>query len=344
MMNQQDRVLDISWASILKVGVAIFAFYMLFLVRDILIWFIFALIISILFNPVIDFLHKRKIPRTLSVIFVYVGTFGIISLLIFLVAPLFIFEIQNFSQILPEYFEKISPPLKALGVQAFEDIESFLELINKSLEAMAANVLSAAFAIFGGIFSTIFILTIAVFLSLEEKGVEKTLSLLFPKKYEAYAFNLWQRSQKKVNGWFLSRILSSLFVGGASYFAFLVFNTNYPFSMGLLAGVLNFIPIIGPIVTGFLIFILVSLDNTLRAVFVLIAFTLIQQIENNILTPILTKRFVGIPPILVLVSLVVGGKLLGLLGAILAIPLAGILFEFLRDFLKKRKEEEPVVL
>lgn len=342
-MNQ-DRVLDISWVSILKVGIAVFAFYILFLVRDILIWFIFALIISILFNPVIDFLHKRKIPRVVSVIFVYIGTFGIISLLIFLIAPLFIFEIQNFSQILPEYFEKVSPPLKALGIQAFEDIESFLELINKSLEKITANVLSVAFAIFGGIFSTIFILTIAVFLSLEEKGVEKTLSLLFPKKYEFFAFNLWQRSQKKVSGWFLSRILASLFVGGASYFAFLVFNTNYPFSMGLLAGVLNFIPIVGPIVTGFLIFILVSLDSTLKAIFVLIAFTLIQQIENNILTPILTKRFVGIPPVLVLISIVVGGKLLGLLGALLAIPLAGILFEFLRDFLKKRKEEESVVL
>lgn len=339
-----NRTLDISWTSILKVGIAAFCFYILYLVKDILIWFIFALIISILFNPVIDFLHRRKIPRVLSVILVYVATFGIISLLIYSIAPLFIFEIQKFSQIFPEYFEKISPPLKALGVQAFEDIESFLELVNKSLEAVAANILSAVFAIFGGIFSTIFILTIAIFLSLEEKGVEKTLSLLFPKKYEAYTLSLWQRSQKKVSGWFLSRVLASLFVGGASYFAFLVFDTKYPFSMGLLAGVLNFIPIIGPIITGFLIFILVSLESTLRAIFVLIAFILIQQIENYILTPILTKRFVDIPPVLVLVSLVIGGKLLGFLGALLAIPLAGILFEFLRDFLRQRKEEKPIVL
>ena len=342
-MNQ-DRTLDISWTSILKIGIAAFSFYILYLVRDILIWLIFALIISILLNPVIDFLQRRRIPRVVSVILIYTGIFGMISLFLYLISPLFINEIQRFSQVFPEYFEKISPPLKALGVRAFEDIESFLELINKSLEAIAANILSAVFAIFGGIFSTIFVLTIAIFLSLEEKAVEKTLFLLFPKRYEAYALDLWQRSQKKVSSWFLTRVLASLFVGGLSYFAFLILNARYPSSMALLAGVLNFIPIIGPIVTGFLIFILVALDSILGAVFVVIAFTLIQQIENNILTPVLTKKFVGIPPVIVLISLVVGGKLLGFLGALLAIPLAGILFEFLRDFLKKRKEEKPVVL
>jgi predicted PurR-regulated permease PerM len=75
-----------------------------------------------------------------------------------------------------------------------------------------------------------------------------------------------------------------------------------------------------------------------------VAFTLIQQIENSILTPILTKKFVGLSPALVLLSLAIGGKLWGLLGAILAVPLAGILFEFLKDFLNKKREKEVVVL
>jgi len=339
-MSQQDRVLDISWGTILKIALAALCFYILYLIRDILIWFVFALIISVLFNPAIDFLHRKKIPRVISVILVYVGIFGLISFLIYSVAHIFILEIQKFSQVLPEYFEKISPPLRTIGIEAFQDIESFIGLINKSLEKMAASILNAAFAIFGGIFSTIFVITIAIFLSLEEKGMEKVISLLFPKKYEAYALNLWQRSQKKVSGWFLSRVLACLFVGVASYIVFLIFNVKYPFSLALLAGILNFIPLVGPIITGILIFILVALDNLFWAILATIAFTLIQQIENNILTPVLTKRFVNLPPVLVLISLVVGGKLLGFLGAILAIPLAGILFEFFRDFLKKKKEEE----
>ena len=70
------------------------------------------------------------------------------------------------------------------------------------------------------------------------------------------------------------------------------------------------------------------------------AFFLIQQIEGNIVTPILTKKFVGLSPALVLISLAVGGKLLGILGAILAIPITSILFEFWTDFLKAKKEQK----
>jgi len=106
-----------------------------------------------------------------------------------------------------------------------------------------------------------------------------------------------------------------------------------------LAGVLNFIPILGPIVTGVIAFVFIALDSLWKAVLLLIIFTLIQQIEGNILTPILTRRFVGLPPVLVLISLAIGGKLLGILGAVLAIPLAGVIYEFLKHFLQKKKED-----
>ena len=82
----------------------------------------------------------------------------------------------------------------------------------------------------------------------------------------------------------------------------------------------------------------------LQAIFILIIFILIQQVENNIITPILAKKFIGLSPVLVLLALAIGGTLWGFLGAILAIPLAGILFEFLKDYLKKRKKDEAIML
>lgn len=335
-----ERVLDISWGTILKIFIAVLCFYILYQVRDILVLFIFALIISVLFNPSIDFLNKFKIPRVLAVIFVYLGFFGIISLLIYLIIPLFINEIQYLSQILPQYFEKIAPPLRGLGIEAFKDLESFIALFGRTLEEMAANIFSALFAVFGGILSTVFVLTTAIFLSLEEKGTGKALSLMFPKKYEAYILSLWSRCQSKVSAWFLSRILGCLFVGLACYIAFLLFNVQYPFSLGLLAAALNFIPIVGPIITGVIIFILVALDDMLRAIFVLIVFILIQQVEGSIVLPALAKKFVGLSPVLVIIALSIGGTLWGFLGAILAIPLAGILFEFFKEFLQEKREEK----
>ncbi len=174
---------------------------------------------------------------------------------------------------------------------------------------------------------------------MEEKGVERALVLFFPKKYETYALSLWEKCEKKVGGWFLTRILACLFIGFTSFLAFLLFNTPYSFTLAIIAGIFNFIPIVGPLITGILLFITVALESLPKAILILIVYTLIQQVENNILTPFISKKIIGLSPALVLMALVIGGILWGFLGAILAVPLAGILFEFLKEFLEKRKSE-----
>jgi len=321
-----DKVLDISWGTIFKIALASLLFYIIFLVRDILVWFIFALIISVLFSPAIDFLGKFRIPRVGAVILIYIVFFGILGLAVYWTIPMFTTEIQQFSQLFPQYFERLAPPLEELGIEAFESMESFTVALGATLEKASSDILSALAIFFGGIGSTIFILAIALFLSLEEKGVERVIGLLSPKKYEGFILSLWERSQNKVAGWFGSRILTCIFVAVAVFITLYLFNVEYSFTLALLAGVLDFIPILGPLIVGVLTFILVALDSWLKAIFVIVAFVLIQQIEGNILSPILARKFVGLPPVLVLISLSIGAKLLGIMGAILAIPMACIIF------------------
>jgi len=114
----------------------------------------------------------------------------------------------------------------------------------------------------------------------------------------------------------------------------MLFNARYPFSLGLISGALNFIPIVGPLIAGGLITMVVALDSVLKAVFVALAFLLIQQIEGSILTPFLTKKFIGLSPTIVLIALAIGAELWGVVGAVLAIPIAGILFEVIRESLR----------
>ena len=341
---KQENTLDISWESIFKIFVTVLIFYLLYLVKNVLMWFVFAVIISVLFEALIIALQKKRIPRVISALIVYFVVFGLISVLIYSTIPIFISEIRQFAQGFPQYFEKIVSPLKELGFQAFKDIENFVDFLSKNLEDITANIFKTASAIFGGVLSTFFIFSVAFFLSLEEKPVEKALILLFPKKYEAYILNLWKKCQNQVSEWFLSRVLGCLFVAFLAYVSFLIFKTKYPFLLGLLVGILDFIPIIGPITGGVLIFIIVSLDSFMRAIFVVLVFILIQQIENNIFLPLLTKRFTGMSPVVVLLALTIGGILWGIWGSILAIPLFGIINEFLKDYLQKRREENTVVL
>ncbi len=334
--------LDISWGTILKIGIGILCFYLLYLLRNLIVWFVFALIISILFNPAIDFLQRKKVPRVLGAILIYLLIFGIFGFLIYTVAPTFATEIQKFTQNFPQYFEKIVPALKGLKIPAFENLENFTGILENALSKAGENIFNAIALIFGGISATAFVLAIAFFLSLEERAIERVLAVLSPKRYEDYLTNLWSKCQKKVSGWFVSRILSSLFVGLASLLVFKLFKIDFSFSLACFAGITNFIPILGPVVAGLVIFIIVAMTSFTKAIFVIIAFVVLQQIEGSVISPILTKKFVGLPPVLVLLSLAIGGTLWGILGAILVIPLAGILYEFLRDFLSKRKEEKSI--
>lgn len=330
----------------MKLALAGFLVYVVFLIRDILVWVMFGLIISVLFEPIIASLHKRHVPRVVAAAFVYLFVFGLIAYVVFATTPIFVYELQQFSNRLPQYFEeRISPSLQGLGVATFRDFQSFVDSFALNAAQNTANIFKALFAIFGGLFSTIFVISVALFLSLEERPIERVISVLFPAKYEALALNIWARSQRKVSGWFLAMVISSLFVFLATYVTLLLFGVEFSrLSLSAVAGLLNFIPIVGPIIAGVLVALLIALESPLQALFVLLALTLIQQIDGNVLTPLLSRRFIGLPPVLVLISLSIGAQFWGIMGALLAIPLAGVLFEFLRDFLKRRKEERTTVL
>ncbi len=340
-MEGQSNILDISWETITKMAIAALFFYLLFLVRDIVIWFFFALIISVLFEPAINFLRWLRVPKLLAVTFIYLLFFGILGMFFYLTAPIFIDEIKQFSQSVPSYFEKVSPIFKDLKIEALQNLEYLTQDIASNLEAVSVSVFNALAAFFGGVASAFFIIVISFFISIEERGIERVLRLLSPKKNEDYILALFERCQSKVSGWFGARILACIFVSITCFLVFYFLGVKYAVILALLCGLLNFIPYIGPLVAGALLLVFVGIANswTLASI-ALITFVVVNMIENNIISPILTKKFVGLPPVLVLLSVVVGGIIFGFLGAIFAIPVFGILYEFVREFLEKRKEDE----
>ncbi len=340
-MQEQRQLLDISWETILKVCFAILLFYAFYLVKDIVIWSLFGLIISVLLDPAIDFFRVFRIPRVIAAIITYFLIFGALALVIYFTAPFFITEIKQFSQLIPHYFDNISPIFKQLKIESLQNIESLTQTLTDSLEQISLSVFNALATFFGGIVSAIFILSIAFFLSLEDEAVEKTLVMLAPKRYEDFALHIFEKCKNKVSAWFGTRILACLFVAVASLAVFYLFGVKYTFLLAFLSGILSFVPFLGPLVVTILLLIIVGVsDSWLKAVIVVLAFTLVHQIEGNVLSPILTKKLVGLPTVLVLLALAVGGEIFGFLGAVFAIPVAGILYEFTKEFLERKKEME----
>ncbi len=333
-----EQTLDISWQTITKIFIAGFVLYILFLARDIVVWFFFALIISLLLDPAINFLRRLRFPKILAVILVYALIFGLLGLIIYLMAPVFIFEINQFAQNIPDYFQKLSPILEGLGIDVAKNFQDLTANLISGLQESSGSIVRAISVFFGGIASTILIFAFAFYISLEDKGLEKVLSLLAPKKYEEYISTIFARAQFRVSGWFGARILACIFVGILSFIVFFLLDVKYAFTLALISGVLNFIPFIGPLITGILAFLFVGVSNSwVLAVYIIIALYIIQATENTFITPLLMKKFLDLPPILVLISILVGGTIFGILGMIFVVPVFGIIYEFLKEFLEKRR-------
>ena len=337
----EEQTLDISWKTIAKIFIAIFVFYLIYLAREIALWFFFGLAISILFEPAINFLRKLWIPKIVAIILIYVSVLGLLGLMVYLTAPIFIIELKQFSNYLPDYFNKINPILQQLGIDFAQSFSELASSLVGGLEQSSKGIMNAVIAFFGGLSSAIVILTIAFFLSLEDRGPERFLAFISPQKYQEHVVSFFEKAQIKVVAWFGARIIACTFVGIGSFIVFYIFGIEYAFLLALISGILNFVPYIGPLITAvlLLVFVMVASGSWLVTLYVLLAVWAVQAIENNLLTPFLMKKMINLPPVLVLISLLFGAKIFGFLGTIFIVPIAGIIYEFVRELLEKRREE-----
>jgi len=336
--KKENINLDISWSFIFKIVLTIFVVYFLYIIKTILVYVLFGLIVSILLGPAIDFLHKLKLHRTLATFLVYISVFGFIGLMIYSVSPIFISEIQHFSQNFQMYFDKVSPLLSGLGFDVFQSTETFTAAIRDWLIGASASIISSVASIFGGILLTLTVFTIAIFFSLEEKGIEKFIVLLFPKKYESTMLDAWKKTQRKISAWFGARFLSMLLVGILVAFICMILGIRYPILFGILAAAADIVPFIGPIVSGSIVTLFALSQSVQTAIIIAVAFVIIHSFEANIIMPILSVKLINLPAVLVIISLLIGETLWGPIGAILAIPLFGIFYDFTVDYLQRNKD------
>jgi predicted PurR-regulated permease PerM len=337
-MKKEIEMIDITWRAIFKVIAAIILFWIIYLLRDVIIWAILALFISILFNPLIDFIEKKKVNRIFATILVYFSSLLIIGLMLLIIIPPLVTEVQYFSNTFSQYFDKLPVILNQLGLNSLEGITSLNSSLNESIIKMSSNILNIFASLFGSILAGLTIFVLSIFMSLEEKEIIKGLKLITPKGFEEQVLERWDRSQHQVVAWFGSRILSCIAVAIMTFLLCVFLKIKFALALALLAGVLNIIPMVGPIIAA-IVLIGVALTTSLPKAIIAAIFTIvIQQIESNALTPILTKQMVGMSSVLVLISILVGGILGGMVGAILAIPIAGIIFEGIKDYFNHKKK------
>lgn len=348
-MHRDIRV-SITPGTVFAALVIITGAYLFWLLRDLVLLVLTAIVIASAIEPGVAFFIRYRFPRFLSALLVYVLVFGSAFSLIYFFFPPIISDAASFLSSAPRYFDTVNAPASfstiadatsLIGTQ--EGIRSFVQtlLSFQSVFTTSSNgVLQLITTFFGGIFSLLLVIVLSFYFALQDTGVDDFLRLVMPVKYEAYSVDLWRRSQKKIGLWMQGQLLLSVIVGILVYLGLLIIGIPYALLLAVFTAAAEIIPVFGSLITG-AVAILVGYSDGGVALAAIVAglYVVVNQFESNLIYPLIVKKIVGIPPLLVIVALIAGYTLAGFLGVLLSVPIAAVILELMTDFDKKKRRE-----
>ena len=344
-MKETTRI-SISTGTIVKIILLLSVFAGLFYVRDLVIALLVAVVLASAVEMPVNFMKKWGIPRVVSVISIFLSLLIFVSVFVFVFIPPIADDIALFIKTLPKILESVRIFGRDMGFKdlslAVQDLSrdiskgQILSILKESLSSTGSF-----FATTGAVISSVvnFVLTfvLAFYLALEENGVQKFLRLIVPKNKEEYISDLWARAQKKIGLWMQGQLLLSLLVSLLIYIPMLILNMPYATLLALLVFIGELIPVVGiTLATIPALFLAWIHGGTSLLSIVALIYFIVAQLESHVLYPKVMNKMVGVPSVVVIIAIVIGAKLAGLWGVLLAVPLASILME-LADDLDKQK-------
>ncbi len=335
--------IEISTTSIIKSILLILFIVFLYILQDVVIIFLFALVIAAAVSPFAGWLDQKGFPRLLGVLLLYLTVFSLFVLVFALIIPYVSDEIGQLNQTLPRIVERVSSSLENVQkgspryLDFISELQNILEGASNYLQQSAQSVVSIIVSIFGGIFSFIAIIIISFYLSVTRKGIENFLASVIPDKQEAYVINLWKRAEVKVGKWFQGQILLALIVGLMVYIGLSLIGIRFALVLGGLAMAFEIVPIVGPVLAAIPAVFLAFMQSPSLGLWIIVFYVLVQQIENHILVPLVFGKTIGLNPVVVIIALLVGQQLAGIPGMILSVPIATIIVEMLDDLARTKE-------
>lgn len=370
-----DVKIEITTGTIVRAILLVISTVALFMLKDVILVVLTAVVIASSLEPAVVWLIRHGVPRVFSALIVYAAVAGILVGCFYTLVPQFLQDTSRFLNQVPQYLEssELWNPLDeetssqgaeiatsmARGIDdsraAFEglaadapsnqialggdiSIQGAIQGINEAITAVSAGFVHSASSVFGGVLSFILIAVLSFYLTMQEDGVEKFLRTVIPDKQEGYVVDLWKRTQAKIGLWMQGQLVLAILVGILVYLGLTVLGVQNALLFAVFAAFMETIPLFGPVVAAIPAVASAYLDGGASTGFIVAGlYLIIQQFENHLIYPLVVKKIVGVPPILVILALIVGAKLGGFLGVILSVPVASMLMELLNDAEKRRR-------
>jgi predicted PurR-regulated permease PerM len=312
--------------------------WMIYQIRDILVTLFIAYIIAAALQPAAHFLQKRKFPVILAVFIPYLAVLIIMLLLVFPLFPFFFDQVRSLITRLPNYLDEAGTNF---GFQI--DPRSLQSYLNSITNAAGRNAIAVTTQIFGGIIGVVTILVLSFYLLLYRDDFRRFFTRLFHKETRPKVRETMERVDDKLGAWLRGQVLLSFVIGLMTYTVLSLLGLPYALPLALLAGFLEVLPTIGPIISAVPAVIVAFTISPSMALVVACAYFIIQLLENNLLVPKIMQHAVGLNPLIVIIAILIGGNLMGIVGALLAIPFISfiiVLYKSLQQSLMVNPEEE----
>ncbi len=325
--------LVISPKSIIWFFGTLLAIFLLWYIRDVIFLFFIVLLLFAAFNPLVSALERWHIPRFISVITIYIGFLFALALIIYAFIPPVVKQLQLLSEYLPAYFSHLKEfILKTQHLNFFnQGLQNSLNALAESLSRFSQSAWAGVISIFGGIVSFLVIVVASFYLLLYKTHFHETILKLFPEQQRKLIRRILKRAVEKLGAWTLGEVVLCIIVGTLTFVALIILKVKFALLLALLAGILEIIPTVGPVLAAIPAVAIALLASPWQALGVIVAYVIIQQIENHLLVPLVMRKAINLNPVLTIFALLVGAKLGGLLGAIIAVPMLAVILVALEE-------------
>lgn len=320
----------------------------LFYLQNIVAIVVASLLLAAVMDPFADKLQKRKISRGVSVGIVYLLFFAIIAGISVLIVPTLVNQSKQLLTKYAPYIEEASGGTvsvdKIFSGDFFEqDFNAlFASIKDAGIVDALPDVLSVATEIFGGVIMFLLILIISFYMVVEDDALRKGVLALTPKKYESMVRNIVPKARAKIGAWLRGQLFIMFVIFLVSYILLLALGVPYALVLALIAGLLEMIPFLGPILSAVPAIIVGLTISPTIALIIAIGYFGIQQLEGDVLTPKVMQKIGGLNPVISILAVIIGWEAFRIIGALLAIPVAMVIGVFLKEIFshKKALEEE----
>lgn len=336
----ETRNINISVGAILKILAVLVAVGFLYLIRDIVALVFIAWVISSAFFPAVDWFHRQlKIPRPLALAALYLAIGGGVLVMLLLFWPVVVSQFKQLALIFPDYIHQFNQ-----WWLSFTNTASPLPGIDQLSQAqgLAGNLLSTIFGVFNTVLSLLLVMVMTFYFTASENSVRRSLTAILPEKYATYATQLLSKIQHRLGLWLRGQLILCILVGCLVFIGLIILGVKYALLLAIMAGLLEIVPFVGPVISGAVAALLtLSISHSLIAtLLVIILYIVVQQLENNLITPKILGGAININPLWVIIAILIGAKVGGVVGALIAVPVVAVIAEVVKGVWDNREREQ----